>query len=472
MIHKIETEKNAPLTVSEQMKLFMEPRSVALVGVTSKVGGKPVSVLEALLSAGFTGRIYPINPSASEILGIKAYPRIEEVPDDIDLAVIITPRSTVPGLVKECSRKGIKAVIVVGQGFADADEEGKALQRELVRIAKENGVRVMGPNTLGVVNPFHRFTSAFGFLPLEHTPVGIICQTGLLIYGFQTVKLAGKGIDLGNTCDVDHADALEYFGQDPEVRVIVIHIEGIQHARRLIEVASRVSREKPILALKTGVSTQGAKAAQSHSSSLTGRDEVYEAAFQKSGIIRVNDTDDLQDGVKTFLTLPPMKGRKIAVAAISGAAGVMAADACEKYGLQLARFSPQTMERIATISPRWLPISNPVDLWPAFMSAGENYMQAFMTIIEALLSDENTDAMLLGAMPCFTSEELAGFAEPVAKMANSFSDKPFVCYSHLTHTHEFASLWEEKGRIVFYSTIERAIRALHRLAQHSEFQRG
>jgi acetyltransferase len=268
--------------------------------------------VENLGNCGYQGKVYPVNPNYKEILGKRCYPSVKEIPGDVDLAIIVTPRKVVPQIVSQCGEKGIKAAIVVGQGFSDsADEEGKRLQQQLVEVARNGGVRILGPNTVGSANAFINFTTSFlKQTDIRKLPVGVVCQSGLFFGTVGRLRLLGKGLDLGNSCDIDVAEAMEYFAEDPQVKVIVLHIEGIRNGKRFREVARRVVKKKPVLVLKTGRSERSARAAQSHTGSLVGKDEVWDAVFKQCGIIRANDIDELGDLVRAFSYLPPPERQK------------------------------------------------------------------------------------------------------------------------------------------------------------------
>jgi len=448
------------------MKLFMEPESVAIIGVPRLTGPGSMSILENLVNAGFTGRLYPVNPNAEEILGMKCYPSVLDVPDDIDLAVIATGRTVVPRIVRECTQRGIKALIIVGQGFADGDDEGRELQSEIVRIAREGGARILGPNTFGIVNAFNHFTSAFIELAMKKVPIGIIAQTGFFFIGLPKFIIVGKGIDLGNACDIDFADGLEYFEDDPQIKLILLHIEGAKDGRRFMEVASRVAKKKPIVALKTGKGEEGARAAQSHSGSLVGKDEVYDAAFRQLGVIRVSDVDEFDDLCKAFLRLPPMKGRGIGVITITGAGGIIALDACERYGLNLAKLSPETLSKIGALAPTWQTLENPADIWPAMMIAGHPFDQVFNTTLEAFLADGNVHGVII-IFAAFSSQFPIFPLGDIFQITDKFA-KPVVCWLYGTEPEQLAGMIEQEGRIVVYPTLDRAMKALSRLNDYFE----
>ncbi|PIU55532.1 MAG: CoA-binding protein, partial [Chloroflexi bacterium CG07_land_8_20_14_0_80_51_10] len=454
------------MNIVEQMRLFMEPESIAFIGVPRDTGEGSLNVVENLVNYGFSGKIYPVNPNAKEILGIRAYPSIKDVPGKIDLAVILTPRSAVLGAVNECIEKKAKAIVIVAGGFADAGEEGKALQAQIVRIAREGGARILGPNSLGVANAFYNLSTAFLPLAIEKIPAAMICQTGMLFSGTPRFVLTGKAIDLANCSDIDFADGLEYFEDDPDVKLIALYIEGIQNGPRFVEVASRVARKKPILALKAGRSQLGAKAAQSHTGSLVGRDEVYDTVFKQCGIIRVSDMDELEDLSKAFLNLPLMKGRRIGIATISYAAGTLAVDACEDWNLEMAELSSETVARIKQLYPAWLSVRNPVDMGPASTTA-ESIKSTAKTFLEALLSDEQVDGVvfIVGALP---QQKAFLCADIVAEVAETFKDKPIVSWLIQPDVNrELATEYDNTGKTVVYPTGERAVRSLARLAERS-----
>ncbi|RJR33114.1 MAG: hypothetical protein C4576_28690 [Desulfobacteraceae bacterium] len=231
-----------------ELRSFLEPESVIVLGASRAVGEDNPNVVANLLGCGDKGRIYPVNRNASEILGLKSYQRVEDVPQGVELAVIATPRSGVLQGVRECVRKGIKALVILAQGFADSDQEGRALQEEIVQIARSGGSRILGPNTFGASNAFSNFTTAFRPLLMERTPIGLICQTGSLVMGFPDFKFIGKCLDLGNSADIDCIDALECFAADPEVEVIALHLEGLKEARGrdFIRAARMATERKPV----------------------------------------------------------------------------------------------------------------------------------------------------------------------------------------------------------------------------------
>ena len=463
------------MDIVEQVKLFMEPKSIALIGISSRTGVYSFNILENLLDLGYHREIYPVNPRVEEILGKKTYSNIEKIDGDVDLAIVSTPREQTVRVVEDCIKKGIKAVIIVGQGFADAnDEEGKRLQKEIKRIIQGTGTRIIGPNTIGVSNPFIDFSTSFVKQPdMKKLPIGIICQTGMFFGSFPDLNILGKGIDLGNACDLHFADCLEYFEHDQDTGIIFLHIEGLKNGRRFVEIAKRVSRKKPILALKTGISPLSAKAAQSHTGSIIGNDEISEAAFKQSGIIRVRDFDEIGDMVKAFSCLPPMQGRSIGIVSLSGGIGLMAMDACEEYGLNVPKLSQEIQEKIVSISPQWHSINNPVDIWPAMGISRHPFGEVLKTTIEAVLTDERIDAVLLIVGAWFESIS-PPFSDIVLEIADRFKDKPIAWAPYEgwlfnISTREIEDRVKEHGRVAIFSSPKRALKALSKLALYSEF---
>ncbi len=464
------------MSARDDLKFFMEPRSIALVGVPRRTGRLSLNSLENLLEFGFEGKIYPVNPSAEEIMGVRTYPSLLDIPDEIDLAVIATPRPAVLGVVEQCAQKGIKAVAVVTQGFSDFDEEGRAIEAEMVRVVRRAGGRVLGPNTVGVANAFAHMTTCFTRSEVTKVPVGVITQTGSFFTGTQGFLPSGKTIDLGNTCDVDFADGLEYFEDDPEVKVIGLYIEGIRNGKRFMKVATRVAKKKPILALKSGRSHYGRKAAQSHTGQLAGRDEIYGAVMRQCGIIRVADIEEEADLARAFCVLPLMGGRGLGVVTMSGSGGVLAADACDDYGLEMAELMEGTRGRIKAMSLPWVNISNPIDIFPAILSDtssdfSERYLRVSQMVLDIVAADPTVHGILFIA-GVFNKRDEIDPSDVVANVADRFRDKPIVCVLHGRNAEEIRARLEATGKTLVFPSFERAVRALGRLRQYAIFREG
>ena len=444
---------------------------MAIIGVSRYTGEGAFNILENLLGYGYQGRIYPINPSVNEILGLKTYSRISKIADAIDLAVIATPRALVPRLVKECVDSNIKAIEIVAQGFADAiDDEGKQLQKEIDNIAKASQVRILGPNTFGTANAFVNFSSTFIKIKMKKQPIGIICQTGAFFVGFSELAFIGKGLDLANACDVNFSDGLKYFENDSETKVIALHIEGMQDTKAFTSISRDIARKKPILALKTGQNEQAAKAVQSHTGSLAGRKEIWQAALKQSGIIQVSDLEELIDLTKTFSVLPLMKKSKIGVATISGALGVMTIDASQNFDIWIDTLSPKTQKLLDMMAPSWLKVSNPLDIWP-IMIESQPITKLLIDGLEALLADHELGAVFfIGA--AFDEKWGTDLCQLLTELAAAHQDKPLICSIYGPSAGQAINEMQDAGKVVGFPTPERAIRALARLNEYSRLRSG
>jgi acetyltransferase len=445
---------------------------VAIIGATRKTGPGSFNLIENMRSFGFQGKIYPVNPQATEISGLKAYRDVGEIPGRIDLAVISTPREQVPPVVETCADLGIQGAIIVPQGFADADEKGKALQEALTRIARTRGIRILGPNTLGIHNAFSGFTSSFMPLTREKVPVGVICQSGIFFVGAPLFTgMMGKGIDVANSCDLDFADALEYFGQDDDIRVIFAHIEGMKDGKRFFEAAQSVARQKTVIALKTARSAHGARAAASHSGSLVGDHQVFEAVFRQTGILSAQDPEEGIDYTKAFLTLPLMRGNRIGVITFTGAGGIILVDAFERFGLQLAQLGDPALRRIKDLSPPWMPIQNPMDIWPALMKHGLN--KVYEAALTEVLKDPGVDGVICIAIaPFLPDQAYLDATEVISHTAAQFPDKPVAVWLYGPNQAAMIEKIEREGTVISLPTIPRTARTLARLLERHRFLAG
>lgn len=445
----------------EGFSRFINPRSVAIIGASERTGPDSFNVLENMLESGCRCRIYPVNLRAREILGQKVFRSVLDIPEVVDLAVISTPRTAVLEIVRECVQKGVKAVIVITQGFADADAEGHRLQEELQKIIAGTGTRLLGPNTIGVLNNFDNFHTSFVKFDPFRKENGVICQSGIFVLGapYFTEGL-GIGVDIGNVGDVNFTDVLLCFARDPRIKVINIHMEGIKEGREFLEAAAQVTREKPVLVLKTGKSEAGARAAASHTGSLAGEDHVFTAAFQKAGIIRVADFEELKDLNKVLLTFPQMNGKRVAVLTISGGSGIAAVDALSEYGLEVARLSPDVLEKIQAMSPPWLEVGNPVDMWPAGMKRG--LRKTYVEILRLLLDDHQVDAVIcvMAAYKLTGEDVMSAVLDDVVKEAARKREKPVTVWVFGANQKKVIAELDQSGVVAGFPNPERIARAL------------
>jgi acyl-CoA synthetase (NDP forming) len=442
------------------MKNFFEPESVALIGVSRKSGPGSFNLMERMIRFGFPGRIFPVNPSAKEILGKRAYANVREVKENIDLAVISAPRETTISILEDCVVAGIKAAIVVNQGFTDADNRGNDLQKKMGQMAKRDGVRILGPNTLGVINNFNDFTTSFMPVVKGKSPVGLICQSGIhMVAPAQFCGEIGKGIDLGNACDVGFYDALKYLGEDPDIEIIAIHMEGLNQGKEFLALARNVVKEKPIVLHKSGSSKTGAKAAMSHTGSMAGNYTLLKTALKQTGVTFLEESGQMHHAVKTLRYLPPMIGNRVGVITYSGGAGIMVSDALERHGLNLASLSQETTDKVAQLSPDWMPLGNPIDIWPALMLHSAE--KAYAAALRAVLNDKNVDGVIciaIAPVPEFSSLEVSELLNSVVNEVPT--QKPVVVWTYGPHAREVRKKYESKKRIMTYPTLEIAAWAL------------
>ncbi len=455
-------------TIAE-MKRFVEPTSIAIVGATRQTGAGSFNIVERLLSHGYSGSIYPVNPNAKEILGVPAYARIGDIGVAPDMAIIpVWERSDVPKLVSECVHAGVKAIIVVTQGFADGNAEGKALQDRVIQIAREGGARVLGPNSLGVANAFIGLTTSFLPHKMDRVPVGVVCQSGVFFLNLRTFTALGKAIDIGNGGDIHFVEALSYFESDPDTRVILLHIEGLPQGRQFMEVALRTSLQKPIVALKVARNSEAVRAVQSHTGSLSGSDEIARVALKQCGVLLVNDIGEMEDLAKALLRLPPMRGRRVGIISVSGGAGVMVLDACQDHGLRSAEFTSETVRRLQELHPNWMRAANPVDMWPLSAYSGLSVSATALSGLKTLLEDPGVDGVVLALATPFFEEALTVAAAVPGLMR--VHGKP-ICWGTFTGADEQKDAAIEKQGAVVFQSADRAAKVLARLADYERFCR-
>ena len=348
---------------------IFDPKSIAVIGASREPGKIGHVIVKNFLDGGFAGRVYPINPKAPDVLGLKCYPSVLDVPSNIDSAVVAVHADLVPGVLKECGEKGINGVVVISGGFAEVGNY--KLEQQLVEVAKKYDLNVIGPNCLGVLNPAARNDSIF--LPIYKMgrpkvgDISFISQSGAV--GGCIIDLAaraglgmGKFVSYGNASVVDEVDLLKYLADDDKTRVIVAYLEGVKRGREFLKVAKEITKHKPIIVLKAGRSKEGAKAARSHTGSLAGSYEVYRAAFKQAHIIEANRLNELFDFSKMLDYPTCSTGGRIAIITNGGGTGVLAVDAVEDNGLELARFSESTERELRKILPDYANATNPLDI--------------------------------------------------------------------------------------------------------------
>lgn len=454
------------------LDLFFSPRRVAIIGLSRAAVGAPVSILTTLKEFGYQGRITVINPNIAPSEEYEAYASLDEVPEAVDLAVISVPREGVLDVLKDCARNAIRAVIVVTQGFADADDTGKKLQEDMLAFARDNGIRILGPNTIGVANAFSSFTSSFIETHNETFPVGLVSQSGLFMMGHNIVNNEPAGFcmaaDLGNAADIGLDEVLAYYEGVDGVRVIQCHLEGIERGAAFVETAARVSRTKPIVLLKAGRTEAGQAAVASHSGAVAGENEVYRAAFRKAGIVTADNAEQLRVLSKAFATYAAPKGRRVAVMSFSGGGAILAIDAIEAAGLTLASLSEATKAELRDLFPSWIAVDNPLDVW---IPIARDLHSAFPRILEATLRDEGVDAVIcIYCSYTLPKYEAYDSSVHIRDIARAYPGKPVLCWTYGMDIAGFTRKVEQDGAAMVFPSLDDAAGTLAKLAAYGEFR--
>jgi acetate---CoA ligase (ADP-forming) len=407
------------------LEKFLAPQSVAVVGASRQEDKVGFQILRNLKDAGFQGPIYPVNPKADEILGLKCYPDVASLPEAPDLAIIVVPSKFVPDTIGACGEKGTRAAIVISAGFKETGKEGAELEHEVVARARAYDVRVVGPNCLGLMSTPPRLNASFGAMPLAGA-IGMISQSGALITGIldlaQAQRIGFSGVvSIGNKADVDEEEFIRAFAEDAHTRVIAGYLENIIHGEKFIRTAEDVVREKPILIVKAGATSAGARAASSHTGSLAGQEAAYQCAFRRSGVIRAQTIEHLFDMAMFFSEQPLPAGNRFAVITNAGGPGIMAADACESMGLTFAALSPETEKELAGFLPAAANIHNPVDV------LGDSGADRYEKSLRLLVNDPGVDIILVLMTPQAVTDSM-GTARAMVAVAESASKPIVACF--------------------------------------------
>lgn len=465
------------MPVKSNLSLFFEPKSVAVIGSLREGYFGGYVVIKTLLNAGFKGRIFPVNPSYQKVLGLKVYPSLKDISEKIDLVFLIINRRSVPDMMRTCADKGIKAVVVVADGFAERDEEGVRLQHEIVEIGREGGIRIIGPNTAGVANPANGFIPdpyEMGYEKVKVGGIAICAQTGMINpqafpYGDLHYGVS-KICDYGNKCDVDECDMLEYLEKDPGTKVITMYLESIRDGRRFLKISKKVSSRKPVLILKSGRTKEGAKVSVSHTGSLAVDDQIFSAACKQAGIIRLDKFSELFELPKIFDAQPPPRGGRLGIVTFTGAIGVLAIDEAAKYGLSVSKLSPETSAKLDAIFPDLG--KTIVDIGPA-MAVINNYMDVYSNILKTVLEDETIDSLfnVLWTSPfeSFVEQHLRFYKEIKGKYQKTIAT--WIYGPSIPLIKEMSSRMEDLGFPVF-PDLEMGIKALGIAYQYAIRKKG
>lgn len=463
------------------MEFFFKPKGIAILGASAN-NTKGGHVILNNVMKSFNGGIYPVNPRYSDINGIKCYPSILQVPDPVDLAIIFVPAAFVPAVLKECAQRGIRGAMIQSGGFAESGEQGKQLQDRIIAIHKETGIRIWGPNCMGLVDAVEGLVFSFIFPAIWETGldpgnVSLVVQSGMLSAGFLIDIMTNgsmgisKACSIGNKADVDECDILEYLIEDADTRVIGLYLESIPNGRRFVGLCRRA--EKPIVVLRGGKSQKGAQAALSHTASLAGDGAVISGAFAQVGVVEAHDFKQMMDLCRTLADYPEIAlkdHRRIAVLTMSGAAGIVSSDFMAEHDLTVAELSAGTTTALTEIFPAWMPVSNPVDLWPAVELHGAE--KAYIKAFEAVSNDPKVDAVLIHSFVGGSSSlsEISNLMEMAGRTA-----KPTFGWvmGKRRDVHDLKALAKELGLPVFgelYRAVEcmAAVLARKKLPDHGD----
>ncbi|WP_010480079.1 acetate--CoA ligase family protein [Thermococcus zilligii] len=403
---------------------FFRPRAIAVIGASNdplKLGYEVFKNLRKYRG----GKVYPVNVKEEEVQGVRAYRNVKDIPDEVDLAIIVVPKNFVRGTVVDCGEKGVKGAVIITAGFGEVGEEGKKEERELVELAHKYGMRLIGPNCVGVMNTLNDMNATF-IMDAKKGDIAFVSQSGALGAGivYKTVKEGigfSKFVSVGNMADLDFAELMEYLAETEEDKAIALYIEGIRDGRKFIEVAKRVTKKKPVIALKAGRSESGAKAASSHTGSLAGSWKIYEAAFKQSGVLIAETIDEMLSMARAF-TQPLPRGRRVAIMTNAGGPGVLTADQIDRRGLRLAELEEKTIEELRSFLPPMAAVKNPVDMIAS--ARGEDYYRT----ARALLLDKNVDMLIsICVVPTFAGMTPTEHAEGVIRAVREVNNgKPVL----------------------------------------------
>lgn len=450
------------------LEQFFSPKSVVIIGASREPGKLGYQILNNIISGQYQGKIYPVNPKASEISGLKCYQDIASIPDVPELAVVVVPAQIVCSVIEECGKKGTRAAIVISAGFKESGPEGKKREQELVETGKRYGCRIIGPNCLGIIDTYSDLNVSFAPIMPAKGSIAFISQSGALISAVldwsRKQKIGfSRIISMGNMADVSESELIESCALDEKTRVILFYVEGVKNGRDFIDRVSKVTSKKPVIAIKAGLTGSGSKAASSHTGSLAGMAEAYTAAFKKTGVLQVSNMEELFDLSLAFAYQPLIKGDRIGIVTNAGGPAVVATDGVEKQGLKMATLSEETMNVLKKNLPPAANTHNPVDV------LGDATEQGYKIALENVMNEDSVDGVLVIVTPQTITRPLET-AHVVVENANRY--KKTVVTSFMGGVSvEVAIDFLRQNRIPNYDFPERAIRALKGMVDYTKVLR-
>ena len=453
--------------VTTNLDKVFNPQNVAIIGASDVEGSVGYAIVKNFTQMGYTGKVYFVNIKKPEILGVKTYQTVDMIPEPVDLVIIATPAKTVPDVMEECGRAQVKGAIIVSAGFKETGPVGKALEEQIIATARKYGIRVIGPNCIGIIRPRNNLNATF----LDKMPkpgnVAFLSQSGALgsaILDWAIHENIGFSnfVSVGSMIDVDFGDLIDYFGSDPKTKSILMYVEGITEARKFMSAARHFARTKPIIVVKSGKFSESAKAAASHTGSLSGEDGIYDAAFKRAGVVRVSEIADLFNSAEVLGTQPLPKGPNLAIITNAGGPGVMATDSLIGQGGKLAKLSQKTMDTLNGILPPFWSHGNPIDV------LGDARSERYKAAVECCLNDDNID----GIMIIFTQQAVSESVEIAKNIVELVRAKSYQNKTILTSFMGFGAVQEANSilnanNIPTYSTPEQAIKTYMTMYNYS-----
>jgi acetyl coenzyme A synthetase (ADP forming)-like protein len=380
------------------LEMLTDPRGVAVVGASSSPEKLGYQVLHNIIQYGYEGCVYPINPTSEEILGLRVYKSILDAPDPVDLAIIVLPARFVPSVLEECGQRGLKGAVIISAGFREVGPQGKALENQVIEIARRHGMRIIGPNVLGIIDTVCKLNASFAAGMPYRGKIAFMSQSGALCTSILDLALGqhvgfSRFYSIGNKADINEIDLLRAWAEDPESRVIVGYLEGISDGPEFMRVAREVTRHKPIIAIKSGTTSAGSRAVSSHTGTLAGSERAYDAAFKQVGIVRAGSVQDLFDWARAFARQPLIENDAVGVVTNAGGPGIMASDAIERAGLHLASLTTETKQYLQGLLPPAASVANPIDV------LGDALADRYALAIEAALKDPTVGSVLVVLTP-------------------------------------------------------------------------
>jgi len=448
------------------LQRIFAPQSVAVVGASIRPESVGRAVFSNVLRYGYSGVVYPVNAKARSIMGVRAYPSVLDIPDPVDLAVIIVPSAAVAQVLQECGQKGIKGAIVITAGFRELGGEGIQKEAEVLNAARQSGIPLLGPNCLGIINTDPQISLNASFSRLMPPPgnIALVSQSGAV--GVAALEYAqseriglSKFVSVGNKADLNENDFLAYLQEDPQTDVILLYLEDLAEPQIFFQIAEGSFPRKPILAIKSGRTAAGAQAASSHTGALAGSDAAYDALFAQCGVMRVESLEELFDYALAFATQPLPQGNRAAIVTNAGGLGIMATDAAERYGLTMANFEEGTRARLREVLPPAANVHNPVDV------LGDAHEDRYAAALEGVLADPGVDGAIVISTPQLMTN-LAAIASAVTKVASQHQKPTLVCQMALGEIEETLTILSQ-GRLPHYHFPEEAARALAAMAHYA-----